>query len=93
MKVFTPGPWAIEPLIVGSKEFVVVAVDPAANGSTVIATRICGPDAEANACLVAAAPSMLAALKQSAKWLRGWATAEPYLSEIEAAIAKAEGKP
>ena len=47
---------------------------------------------EANARLVAAAPNMLAALKQAAKWLRGWSTAEPYLSEIEAAISEAEAK-
>lgn len=33
---------------------------------------------------------LLAALKQAEEWLDGWASAEPYISEIRAAIKKAE---
>lgn len=34
---------------------------------------------------------LLAALKGAEEWLSGWASAEPYLTTIRAAIAKAEG--
>lgn len=51
-------------------------------------------DQQAPACarLIAAAPSLLAACKDAAEWLSGWASAEPYLSRIEAAIDEAEAK-
>lgn len=35
---------------------------------------------------------MLEALKSAEEWLSGWASAEPYLSVVRAAIAKAEGR-
>lgn len=44
----------------------------------------------ANARLIAAAPEMLDALRGAEKWLAGWASAEPYLGKIRAAITKAE---
>lgn len=43
----------------------------------------------ANARLIAAAPDMFEALIQARDWLRGWASAEPQLAIIEAALAKA----
>ena len=46
---------------------------------------------EANARLIAAAPTMLEALKKAEQWLSGWASAEPYIDEIRAAIALASG--
>lgn len=50
------------------------------------------PEAQAaNARLIAAAPDLLDALKQAERWLEGWESAEPYLSTIRSAIAKATG--
>lgn len=46
---------------------------------------------DATARLTDAAPHLLAACKRAAQWLDGWASAEPYLSELEEAICKAEG--
>lgn len=40
--------------------------------------------------LIAAAPDMLEALKGAHTWLSGWASAEPYIGTIEAALKKAE---
>lgn len=45
----------------------------------------------ANARLIAAAPTLLAACRRAEQWLEGWASAEPYLSEFRAAIAEATG--
>lgn len=36
---------------------------------------------------------LLQACKGAAEWLSGWASAEPYLSRLESAIAKAEASP
>lgn len=47
---------------------------------------------EANARLIAAAPEMYEALKAAEEWLSGWASAEPYLETIRAALLKAEGR-
>lgn len=47
---------------------------------------------EANARLIAAAPELLAACEKAVQWLDGWASAEPYVSELRAAIAKATGE-
>lgn len=43
----------------------------------------------ANGKLMAAAPELLEALKLAALWLEGWASAEPELAIVRAAIAKA----
>lgn len=43
-----------------------------------------------NAALISAAPDMLAALKGAEEWLKGFASAEPYLTVIQDAILKAE---
>jgi len=48
--------------------------------------------AQANARLIAVAPEMLEALEQAEEWLSGWASAEPYIDDIQAAIAKAKGE-
>lgn len=45
----------------------------------------------ANFHLWSAAPDLLEACKAAEKWLDGWASAEPYLTVIREAIAKAEG--
>lgn len=45
----------------------------------------------ANARLIAAAPDMLEALHKAEGWLAEWASAEPYIGEIRAVIAKATG--
>lgn len=36
---------------------------------------------------------LLAACKEARVWLLGWATAEPYISKLDEAIAKATGAP
>jgi hypothetical protein len=46
----------------------------------------------ADARLIAAAPELLDACKHAASWLEGWASAEPHLSRLLTAIAKAEGR-
>src|SRR3990167_5564369 len=42
------------------------------------------------AALRASNAELLAALKRAEEWLNGWASAEPYLSEIRAAIEAAK---
>ena len=46
----------------------------------------------ANARLIAAAPELLEACKKAEGWLSGWASAEPYIDVLRAAIAKATGE-
>jgi hypothetical protein len=43
----------------------------------------------ANARLIAAAPDLYEALEEAEEWLSGWASAEPYLAQIRAALALA----
>lgn len=40
-----------------------------------------------------AAPDLLHACEQAREWLESWASAEPYISVLDAAIAKAKGEP
>jgi hypothetical protein len=47
---------------------------------------------EANARLIAAAPDLLDACRAAEEWLNSWASAEPYIATIRAAIAKATGE-
>ena len=41
----------------------------------------------------AAAPDLLHACEQAVEWLEGWASAEPYIGVLRAAIAKAKATP
>lgn len=77
----TPGPWAYD----GPPENIIVWSGPE--------SRVCfmtsdGP-AAANACLIAAAPELLEALKYARRFLRGLDHDVEY---VDAAIAKAEGR-
>lgn len=96
---FTPGPWVHERLNSGSRELVVKATQEGLNGNTVVATRIPGPEAPANAHLIAAAPDMHKALVAAGHALRSYqfgnaATdlAREIADACEAAVAKAEGR-
>lgn len=51
-----------------------------------------GPLDKATAHRIAACNEMERALEQAEEWLEGWASAEPYLSEIRAALTKAQPK-
>lgn len=44
------------------------------------------------ATLLAAAPELLRACEQAVEWLEGWASAEPYIGVLRAAISKATGE-
>lgn len=59
----------------------------------VIAVATVGPLAQrlADARLIAAAPDLLEACKAAEEWLSGWASAEPYLTTIRAALSRATG--
>ncbi len=46
---------------------------------------------EDDARLIAAAPELLEACRKAEEWLGGWASADPYIVVIRAAIAKATG--
>jgi hypothetical protein len=47
----------------------------------------------ANARIMGFAPDLLAACEAAEEWLEGWASAEPYISTIRAAIEKAKPRP
>lgn len=92
---FTPGPWRVY------QGWVHPCFDhpspQGTNGDTAICEPL-GPDAKANAQLIAAAPELLEALKLVLRRIKArpqtdWLTTHGALSEIiEAAIAKAEGR-
>lgn len=92
----TPGPWKTfdDPK---SNYGVQVNADNAVKAKKVVC-RVGGPDRDANARLIAAAPDMLAALKEGAQCLEdvardegGWAW-EEVLDGMRTAIAKATGE-
>lgn len=90
----TPGPWRIHEhsstTVVGSSGFVVAACG--GYQSTLRDSLDLERELVANACLISAAPDLLAALKS----LRGtapWSTPADVMDQAAAAIAKAEGKP
>lgn len=94
MSARSPGPWTAEPANHSSP---VDLLNPEPDH-----WYIDGPGADvhgfmapADAYLIAAAPDLLEACRKAEEWLEGWASAEPYLSVIRAAIAKAtkEWKP
>lgn len=41
--------------------------------------------------LIAAAPDLLAACEGAVEWLSGWASASPYIEQLQAALQKAKG--
>jgi hypothetical protein len=49
-------------------------------------------DVAAKLRLMKAAPKLLEACRQAEQWLQGWASAEPYISVLRAAIDEAEGR-
>jgi hypothetical protein len=94
----TPGPW-------GSQGAWVFPRDQTSNFSICMAEYVgCGfKEAIANARLIAAAPELLAALKEMREFIRirfpddslasgNWPTVKPLVEKWDAAIAKAEGK-
>ena len=81
---YMPGPWEVENMTRVADESWFNILE--SHGFTVAeAVRD-----RATARMIAAAPDMLAALKGAEEWLSGWASAEPYIDVIRAAIAKAE---
>lgn len=85
----TPGPWAAHPaddygdigIHRDGEELVICAV--IRNGFMM------PPEVAANARLIAAAPDLLKACEAAEEWLSGWASAEPYLTTIRAALSSA----
>lgn len=89
MSKFTPGPWSVDN---SRHEGSINRMEPFRHigmVSNFLHDHSSREENEANAKLIAAAPEMLDALLNAKEWLSGWASAEPYLSEIEAVIAKA----
>ena len=93
----TPGPWAID----RSAHFKTFQIcgpmfGPDSNGGYAVAEiAYAGTHAEANAHLIAAAPELLAALKEAEIVLAvalSWPGSEGTRSKMRAAIAKAEGR-
>lgn len=88
----TPGPWELS--LAHDRAYGIHA--RGANGlrANVVnwggLSRAASDEGQANARLIAAAPDLLEACKQAREWLAGWASAEPYIDALEAAIAKAE---
>ncbi len=82
----TPGPWKI---LVPDGSMIV------ANGhhiaSVAMGGPIDGPEDRANARLIAAAPDLLAALKEAADFVQPFNRASDLLDRIDAAIASATG--
>lgn len=87
----TPGPWAVNPFQ--------AQVDAFNTGTPLPVCQLLWPtdvrsEAEtfANARLIAAAPDLLEACEAAEQWLAGWASASPYIAQLQAAIAKARGE-
>lgn len=92
MSGHTPGPWRHEPTNGANLSYVAVSCDLVANGSTVVIGQCAGPDREANARMIAAAPELLDAL-QVVRMSRVWHGMSEQLQElIKLAIAKATGE-
>ncbi len=87
---YTPGPWDVQVRqpIDGDAFFDIYQTDGHGNESAVACI---GADAEtaANACLIAAAPDLLAALKEAVKYTH---TTQWLHTACDAAIARAEGR-
>lgn len=87
----TPGPWHIEDTNSAKLTMVVAPDEAGSNAGWVVIGQVGGPNKEANARMISAAPDMLDALHQARAWLESWASAEEQLAVINAAIVKAEG--
>jgi hypothetical protein len=89
----TPGPWTIhtdrdnQDVAVGDPDFYASIMGDDWHVARVWQIE----DSADNAKLIAAAPDLLGACLAAEKWLDGWASAEPYIDVIRAAIAKAGG--
>jgi hypothetical protein len=81
MIAHTPGPWEW-----ANGE---VFAEPSNDSICVVLQK--APHADANACLIAAAPEMLAVLRRTEDWLSRGASG-PLLEGIRAVIARAERK-
>lgn len=91
MPKHTPGPWKLEHGTYVHRGRWVVTAEGMPTSSPVVSISNHDDAAEYDGYLIAAAPEMLVALKEAETWLSGWASAEPQLSTIRAAISKAEG--
>lgn len=87
---YTPGPWDFRGSV-PSEGFDCFWIGP--QGASIEVATVSGPQSSqfraANARLIAAAPDLYAACLAAKQWLSGWASAEPYLAEIDAALSKA----
>ncbi|PAQ00892.1 hypothetical protein LRP31_25380 [Mesorhizobium mediterraneum] len=83
----TPGPWQITRY--KGRPHAIVAADPDIGAMPIAKVHIAN-DHEANANLIAAAPDMLAILKEAADFVQPFNRASDFLDRIEAVIARAE---
>lgn len=91
MAEHTPGPWmTINERLRDDCQWRVVDAEENGNADWQIC-QCFGPDAEANACLIAAVPELLAALERTIKALNHTGHIE-IEQQCRAAIAKARGK-
>jgi hypothetical protein len=92
----TPGPWSVVRgyLISSNVDADECVLDRPTTNDGIYVAQAKGPDAEANARLMAAAPDLLAALEDLLSATRevGYVHYAPYRRAAEAAIAKALGK-
>lgn len=79
-----PGPWFFSQESIDSEWFIVTI-----QGGLIVANVNAHHRQIANARLIAAAPDLLNACRKAEEWLSGWASADPYIDVIRAAIAKA----
>jgi len=94
----TPGPWAVgRAFMWHQREFLTIHHDgkvkpPVAHVIDRAAGVGLDDEDRANAYLIAAAPELLEACRKAEEWLSGWASADPYIDVIRAAIARATGQ-
>lgn len=86
-KTFTPGPWEVRGQFIGPR----LSDD---SGIIIKVARVAGLDAEAeaNACLIAAAPTLLAHLEWAATFLQPLIGGSAQYDAIRATIASARGE-
>jgi hypothetical protein len=76
MSGHTPGPWRYEYTNSAHESYVAVSSNLLANGATVVIGQCAGPDREANARLIAAAPLLLEALQRALTCMKAGASLE-----------------